>query len=481
MQVEVTPADGGKARLDITLDAQEVDSALDSTYKRLSQRVRVPGFRPGHAPRALLLRTYGDEAFYHRATEEGLKGWYGKALVQSGLKAVDQGDVDLADGYEHLQPGQEFAFVATVATKPEIDLPDYSSMEIPAPPVDVSEADVDTFLNALRTARASLEPAPARPAAVGDVVQMNIHGRSGGKEVIADEHLRFELVDEDEGPDEWFPGLSEELVEARVGDIREVTLNLPADYQVDDLAGHSLSLQIVVTNVLRKALPDLNDDFVKDISRTTQTVSELRALIRHNLEHERLEEAANKVAKEAVDALIARASFQVPEIMISDEQDRMMRRHRGYFEGGKLTFEEFLVASRKSEEQYRDELRPAAERSVKSEIILDAVAKSEGLEPDPEAVDRDVRRMSEVVSKSERDAERLTGSRRLHETVAEDLTRRLALRRLVELTSGLKPALDEHEAGDEQLSVASRERISQEPPEEPLREAVVAAESSIGP
>ena len=446
MQIDVVPAEGSTSRLKITLSPEEVNAAIDSTYQRLGQRVKIHGFRPGKAPRPLLLRTYGDEAFYHQATDEAIRKWYPKALDQSGVEALDQGELDLDDSHDHVQPGEEFSFTATIPTKPEIVLPEYGEIKIPAPPIIVTQHDVEDVLDKLRLSRATLEPAPAKEADIGDVIKMNVHGRSEGKEVIAQDDLQFELVNEDEDPDEDFPGLSEELAGAVRGDIREISLPLPPDYRNQDLAGKSLNLQIVVKEIQRKVLPPLTDEFVQEVSRA-QDVPGLRSLIHHNLEHERTDEAINKVATEVIDSLIARTPFDVPEILVSEEQDRLVREQRRYFERRGLQFDQFLIAVKKSEEQYREELRPAALRNVKRDLLLDAAAKAEEMEPDPVAIDAEVRQMSQVVSRSEADLERLSGSRRLHETVTVDMRRRMALTKLVEMTSGLTPHT--HEDNDE--------------------------------
>ncbi len=475
MQVEVTTSEQDQARLSVTLTPQEVDGAIEATYQRLTQRIKIPGFRPGRAPRQLLLRNIGEDYFYDQATDEALRRWYPKALKDSGVEALDQGKLDLdGDEHEHLHPGEEFRFVAMVPVKPQVELPNYGEIKIPAPPVVVSEADVDALIDRLRLAHATLEPATARPAAIGDVVRMNIHGTSEGEQVISQEDYQFDLVDEksqEEGQDKTqFPGLSKEMVGARPGDIREVVLTLPLDYDPQELAGKSLSLRIVVKEVLRRVLPDLDNEFVAKVSEQTDVVG-LRELIRRNLENEKKQEARNKVATEVVDSLIARTNLTAPEVMVSQEQDRQLREHRQYFERGGLQFDQFLMAAGKSEEQYREDLRPPAERSVKRELILDAVAKAEGIAPSQADVDRQLQLTSRAVSHSARDYERLAHSDRLRETIEEELRRQRALARLVEITSGLNVDADD-DLESEDSDTPSVDPSPQESTQEAEAEAV---------
>ncbi|HEV3312544.1 MAG TPA: trigger factor [Chloroflexota bacterium] len=487
MQVEVAPADGDNARLIVSLTPEDVNAAIESTYQRLGQRVKLAGFRPGKAPRALLLRTYGEEDFYHQATDAAIRKWYPRALAESGIEAIDQGSIDDDDDeHNHVVPGEPFSFTATVPTKPEIKLPDYGEIKIPPPLMLVTQEDVDRFIEALRLERATLVPAPGHAAEIGNVVKMSIHGRSQGEEVLAQDALEFELVDETDAPDEQLPGLSKELVGALPGDIREVVLNLPPDYRDQPLAGHGLSLRIVVKEIMRKVLPDLNDEFVGTVSRQAKTVQELKDFIRRNLEHERFDEAAGKVGTEVIDSLIARSNVSAPEVLVDDEQNSLLRSQRRYFERRGLSFDQFLIAVKKSEDEYRDELKPAAERNVKRDLILDAVAKAEDITPDPDVVDGRVRDMSEAVSKSDRDFERLAGSERLHETVATEVRRSMALAKLVEMASGLKPHEHHHDEEDTHsvADEAAESAVSAEPPDsqtvsEGQSNAMIAAEEPV--
>ncbi len=458
MQVEVSPTGESRVRLDVTVTPEEVDRAIEATYRKLAQRVRVPGFRPGKAPRNLVLRAYGDDAFFHQATNEAVRAWYPTALRQSGVEALDSGEIDLPDDHGHLTPGEPFAFAATVPTKPDVHLPAIEDIKIPAPPVVVADVDVDRVLEEVRRSRATLEPAAARAAETGDVVKMNIHGRADGEEVLSQEDFQFELVDEQDSPDRQFPGLSKELVNARPGDIRETVLSLPPDYGQQELAGKSLSLRIVVKEIQRKVLPDLNDDFARTVSDTT-TVQELRELIRRNLERERREEAFNKVASEVIDSLTARTNLVAPDILVEAELDSMLRDQRRYFERQGMRFEQFLIAARKSEEEYRQDLRPNAERLVKRDLILEAVADAEDIHADPDEVNSQMQRFTENLSRSERDMERLSASTALRGSIEEELRKRDAIRWLVQSVSGLTVPEDE---ADEPVSDAGVEPAAAE-------------------
>ena len=436
MQCEVSRVDDATVRLSVTLTAGEVDQAIDGTYQHLAQRVKIPGFRPGKAPRNMLLQVYGEEDFYHQATLRAEQKWYPLALKESGITAIASGEIEkYDDDHSHVVPSEPFTFISVVPVMPEVELPDYGQIKIPPPPTLVTEEDVDHVIDDLRRGRATLEPAPAKAAELEDVVKITIHGQAGGQDFDQDD-LNYELRGSED--EQSFPGLSKELIGSRPGDIREITLPLPGDYDVDDLAGKSMILNVVVKEVQRKVLPDLTDEFVKSIS-SSGTVAELRGTIRHNLEHEKNDEARNKVAAEAIDSLIARVNPSAPTVLVEEEMDRTLRRQHNRLKSAGMPFEQFLIAMNTTIESYREEQRPAAERRVKRDLLLDALAKAENIEPPEELVNATVGEISNNAAASEREYDRLTESSRIHELVAEDIRRRLAAEKLVEIVSGLKP------------------------------------------
>jgi trigger factor len=448
MHVDVSDGEEGQKVLSITIEPAEVDSVIDSSYRRLAGSVRVPGFRPGKAPRPIILRTYGEERFFELATDEAMRRFYPKALQDSGVVPLDQGTLDAVDE-EVVRPNSTFTFRARVAVMPEVVLPDYGEIKIPAPPTDVSDSEVDSVIESLRGARSTYDPAPNKSAEIGDAVKVNITGRFEGREVVSNDDLDFPLRAEDDEleTDGALPGLSKELVGSRRGDIKEISLKLPDTYDDAEMAGRSLPLNIVVKDVLARKLPMVDDSFAQEVSAAS-TVSELRDAIRHNLLHEKHDEATGKVATEAVDSLIARANLTVPEALVSAEQDRLLREQERYFQRGGLSFEQLLMATKKTREEYLDDLKPAALRRVKRDLLLDKIAESEELTPDPHAVDQELTDMITAMAKSERDKERLESSDALKRRLEDEMRRQMALAKLVESASGLRPSPhhdDEHE------------------------------------
>lgn len=474
MQVDLTPEQNSRVRLTITLSPEEVDRVIDSTYKKLANRVRVPGFRPGKAPRALLQRSVGPESFFHEATDEALRRYYPQALDQSGVKPLDQADVNYDD--EHVADHQPFTFTATVPVTPEVQLPDYHTIKLPAPPVIVTDVDVDDVITRLREARATLESAPAKDADIGDVLVLNLHGRVEGNEILNSESFEFELVPEDQDAASILPGLSRELVGAHVGDIRDIALSLPADYQFQDVAGKSMFLKIIVKEVKRKILPALTDELAQEMARGVDTVAGLRQRIRDNLLHERTEEQHRKVSNDVMDSMIGRTPIQVPDVLISEEQDTLFDEQKRYIERIGLNFDQFLLTAGKSADQFKDELRDAAEKRVRRNLILDAIIEAEHIEPPSEKIDADVRQLAEDSAKSERDYDRLLQSSRLRHVIEENAARQLALAHLVQVVTGVDMQHDHvHEHAHDDEDYEDSESVEAEPLGPVVEESAVEA------
>src|SRR5579859_7984166 len=299
MNVEVTRLPESRVALKVELAPEEVDSALDRTYKQLVQRVTIPGFRKGKAPRAVVERMVGAEYFLHEATDEAVRWGYRKAVDSENLIPIDQAEIDTGpESHEHVEAGEPFHFEATVAVKPEVQLPDYSTIRVEREQVEVSDEDVNQVLEDIRQRNATLEPVN-RPARVGDVVTLNITGRVDGVEVINNDNAEFELTDEENGdPDGTLPGLSAELTGTTSGEIREVALSLPADYRDDAMAGKTMMVRALTKEIKRKVLPELDDDFAQSVS-AFETIDELRAALRDNIELERRMEADQKLVNDA--------------------------------------------------------------------------------------------------------------------------------------------------------------------------------------
>jgi trigger factor len=441
MNVEVTKLPESRVSLKIELAPEEVDGALDRTYKTLVQRVNVPGFRKGKAPRPMVERMVGREFFLSEATEEAVRWGYRKALAEEKLSPIDQPEIDLHDheaeghNHHHVETGQAFQFEATVSVRPDVQLPDYRGIRIERDQRPVTEEDVGALLEELRVRNATLEPT-ARAAQIGDVVTMNVVARVEGEEVLNRDNFEYELRDqESDEPDQVFPGLSAELAGANRGDIKEVALTLPELYPEEQFAGKTMFLRVLVKEIKRKVLPEADDDFAQSISEH-QTLDELRAALRGNLEMERKLEADEKLIQEAVEAVTSRTFVEIPPVLIEEELDRMEDEMKDTLERARLSFESYLEATRHTEEALRNEWRDGATRNVKTTLVLGAVADAEKIEVSNEEINRALEDLFRGAGIAESERRRMRSSATVRSNLRSRLRRQRAIQRLVELMSG---------------------------------------------
>ena len=443
MNVDVTKLPESRVALRIEMTADEVGQALERTYRQLVQRVSIPGFRKGKAPRAVVERAVGHEVFLHEATDEAVRWGYRQAIDQENLTPIDQADIaPSADGHGHVEPGEPFQFEATVAVKPEVRLPELDSLTVERPDVQVSDQDVSELLEEIRSRNATLEPT-IQAAGIGDVVTMNVTGKVAGEEVVNAEEFDFELTNEEEsGPDQRFPGLAAELVGANRGDIRDVALPLPETYLEAELAGQTLFLRILVKEIKRKVLPALDDELAQSVSKF-ETLDELRAALRSNLEVERNIAADEQLVADAIEAVSSRTFVEIPPVMVDEEIDRMLDDLGNAFEQRHLSFQMFLQQSGKTEEQLRDEMREQAISNVKTSLVIGAVADAEHIEISPDEVSETLEEIMRTGELPNAERRRLRASAAARSNVRNRLRRQRAIQRLVAIVTGGKEVAPE--------------------------------------
>jgi trigger factor len=458
MNVEVTRLPESRVALKVELTPQEVEGALDRTYKQLVQRVNIPGFRKGKAPRAVVERMVGAEYFLHEATDEAVRWGYRKAIDSENLTPIDQAEIDTGpDAHEHVETGEPFHFEATVAVKPEVQLPDYTTIRVERDQVEVTNDDVNEVIEDIRERNATLEPV-SRPAQIGDVVTINITGRVDGEEMINNDNAEYELRDEENGePDPTLPGLSAELVGISAGEIREFVLRLPEEYPDENVAGKSLLVRVLAKETKRKVLPDLNDDFAQSVS-VFQTVDELRDGVRGNLEVERRVEADEKLVTDAVDAVTERTFIDIPPVLIDEEIDRVIDDMRVTFERQRLSLETYLEATQKTEADLRHDMRESAAKNVKQSLVLGAIADAENITVSNRELETALEEALRTMQTTDVERRRLRTSSAVRTNIRNRLRRQRAIQKLVEtVTGGEEISAEATEAIADQTAAAAED------------------------
>ncbi|HXW76177.1 MAG TPA: trigger factor [Candidatus Eremiobacteraceae bacterium] len=361
-----------EVEIDIEVEASDFEAARERAFRKLVKQYRLPGFRPGRVPRAIFERHIGAEAIDHQAVEDVVPDAYSRALKEHNLDPVDRPHIDL----ERLDGGKALRIKATVSVRPDIALGEYRGVALEKPAVAVSDDEVERSLQALRKRAASLEPVGDRGLEQGDVVTLDYVGTIDGEPFeggTAESHTT-EVTTE-----RFVPGFAEQLYGARAGEQRTIEVTFPSGYHATQLAGKHASFAVTVHDVRVPVLPDLDDAFVKQVS-DRESVAALREDV-----HKRLVAVADANARETmqrqlVATLLERHSFDLPSVLVEREVEGLLADAKSYMSRIGRPWSEYLAAKGVDEKGLSDEYRVEAQRRVKTALLLEEIARSEGID-----------------------------------------------------------------------------------------------------
>jgi trigger factor len=421
LTVSVERHPGSQVELSVEAPASEVDSAVQQALRRLSGQVRLPGFRPGKAPAALVERAVGWDAIRQEAADKLIPTLYLRALAQAGVEAVgDPEELNVVD----FERGKPATFTVKVTVKPEIDLGDYTSIRVEDETTEITDEKLDLALEEVRKGHAELVEVTDRPSQAADVVTATLSMSRDGEVVAEPEERDVELDRE-----KVLPALVEGILGLGTGESGSTEVVLPDDYSREELRGATVVFNITVNRIRERVLPPL-DDSLAVLDKNGETLDELR-------EHYRtvLTETAERIDRERYEAQVLTAfrdsvSFDVPEVMIDREIDRQIRDTEMRLAQAGMRFDRYLEYTGQTMEKLRGEAREPATMRVKLELVLDTLAAAEGIEVDHSQVEREVERLAGGRKLGHEDLHRL-------EHAAErDLRYRGAAERAVEIARG---------------------------------------------
>ncbi|HEY3247322.1 MAG TPA: trigger factor [bacterium] len=416
MKVEVRREPQSRAVLEVELPSEEVTRSVEAAVKRLNQRVNVPGFRRGKAPRGLLERVVGKEAIYEEAVRLLVPDAYEHAVDQAGVTPIARPRIDVGE----VEEGKPLRFTATVDLVPDVQLGDYAAARLPFEEPVVTDADVDRVIEDLRGRHAHLVSAPGKIIAEGDYALVRATAVTGTPDRFA--AGKEYLMEVGAGA---FPSEAETaVVGAQVGEQRTAVLD------------PDTSVTLEVADVKQRELPALDDEFARTAGNVA-TLDELRAALRGRAEADVRSRAAQDYEQKVVDAFIAGATIELPESLVVHEVEHLVADLTDTLQRRGLTLQRYLDATEKTEQQLRDEFRPAAERRLRTQLALDEIARREGLKPSQEEIDQEV---ENVARRLQQDVPRVRewladGGR--YENLLAAMRREKALSRLVALARSL--------------------------------------------
>ncbi|MGQ0519941.1 MAG: trigger factor [Actinomycetota bacterium] len=415
MKAVVEPLEGNKVKLSVEVDEQEFELAVDAAVRRIAREVKVPGFRPGKAPRRLIEARLGPGVARREALRESLPDFYARALREADVDPIAAPEIDITSGEED----GPVAFDAVVEVRPQVTVVGYGGLRIAIPSPLAGESEVDRHIDRLRDQAAELRPVD-RPARTGDHVFLDIKGEREGETVAGlttDDYL-YEV-----GSGIVVPELDEQLAGAKVGDILGFTT------AIDD--GEPVTFQVMVKDVKEKVLPEISDEWASEASEFA-TVEELRADILQRVSAGRRLQAGLAVQEESLKALVELVDDEVPDPMIRPEMERRVAELGRRLESKGATIAQYLEATGVSEEQFIADLRSEAIHAIKADLALRALADAEGLQAGDDDVDREIARLAERMGRKPAEVRRELDRQDAIATVRSDVRKAKALEWLVE-------------------------------------------------
>jgi trigger factor len=403
--VETRPEPGSRVRLEIEVPADEVNRHFETAYRHLAARTRVPGFRPGKAPRNVIERYVGRDAVIEEAVEHLVSEGYDAALDQTDLIPIDQPQVEI--DATTVREGDAARFAAVVAVRPTVSLGAYTDYPFGLEVPPVTDEDVETVIDELRGQQATLRPVDDRGAEKGDLVAVSFRGTIDGEPFDGGTADRLPLI---LGEDRMIPGWEEELVGMRVEETRDFDLPFPDDYRVETLAGKAAHYTVTLTDLRERVLPELDDEFAASVGEG-QTVDELRAEIRDALGRRAEAEARHQFGDRIIDYATSNATVELPEVMVANEVEIMRDELRGRLAEQRIGIDRYLELARQSPEELMAELREPASRRVKTLLVLSAIAEKEGIDAADAEIDAEVERQLAIYPDEPRLREYLTSRR----------------------------------------------------------------------
>ena len=378
--------EGNKAKLTITIDAETFRKALNESYKKTAGRYAVPGFRKGKAPRKVIETMYGEGVFYEDAFDACWGEAYDAAIDEHELFAVDRPDVDI----EKISEAEGVVFNATVQLKPEVTLGEYKGIAVPKADYTVSDEDVDKALETERENQARFVDVD-RPAQDGDRVLLDYSGSVDGEKFDGGTAEDQTLV---LGSKTFIPGFEEQLVGIKAGESRDVNVTFPTEYHAENLAGKAAVFACTVKAVQQKELPEINDDFIGDISEF-ETVDAWKADKKAKMLEEKKQYMDNMRENLAIKGACDNATVDIPDCMIDRQVDYMMQDLKYRLAGSGLDFDTYLKYLNTTEADMRKNYRTEAEARVKMQLVIDAVAKAENVQATDEEIEEEIKKYAE--------------------------------------------------------------------------------------
>ena len=374
--------------LEISIDSEQFEKAMDRSYKKNVKQINIPGFRKGKAPRKIIEKFYTEAIFYDDAINFACPEAYDKAVEEAGIEPVDMPEIDIVK----LEKGEDFVFSAIVTVRPEVTLGEYKGITAEKDVNTVTDEEINADIKRMQENAASVSTITEGTIEMGDKVDLDFEGFVDDKAFDGGKGEHYSLV---LGSNSFIPGFEEQIAGKTIGEDFDVNVTFPEDYHSDELKGKAAVFKCKVHSVEKKNLPELDDEFAKDVSEF-DTLAELRADCKAKLEKSKEAEAQRKFEDAVIDIAVDNASVEIPECMVKQQIDSQIQDISYRLQSQGMPLEQYLQFTGMTMDSLRDQLKETAQKAVKTQLVLAEIAKAENVEISDEDVDAEFSKMAEM-------------------------------------------------------------------------------------
>ncbi len=374
--------------LELEVSPEEFNDAINAVYKRESKKMNVPGFRKGKAPRAFIEKYYGEEVFFEAAIDHLYRPMVMEAVEKSGLQVISIGEFKI----DEISKEKGIQCKLNVVTKPEATIEGYKGIEVTKIPVEVTAEDIDREIDRVRERNSRIVTVEDRAAENGDMVTIDFDGYVDGKQFDGGKADNYELT---LGAGQFIPGFEDQVVGHNVGDEFDVNVTFPEDYHAEELKGKPAVFKIKLHEIKKKELPEVDDEFVKDVSEF-DTLDEYRKDIEKRLQEQKNKAAESDIENQLVEAVIEKVQAEIPDEMVENEVDEIINSFAYRLQSQGLKLETYLKYTGQTTDDLRTQYKPQAERQVKVRLGLEKIAQLEELKPTEEETEAEYQKLADA-------------------------------------------------------------------------------------
>jgi trigger factor len=423
LKVTKEKVENSQAFLTVEIEPSEMEAPMESSYKRIAQKANIPGFRKGKAPRAIVEQYVGKESIIEDALKYLVPQAYEQALKEQEIEPFAQPEVEVTQT-------DPVIFTAVVPLAPTIELGDYQSIKMEPEQAEVTDENVSDVMEELRRQNATWEPVD-RPLEYNDLATIDVNGKTDEKPYIQRVGMQYQLLKDAAAP---APGFVEQILGMKKGEEKEFNLTFPEDYPNSEVAGKETNFKVKLSEIKREILPELNEQFIGSISSDLKTVEELRGEVKKNLVQRTEDRVKMEFQEKVVAAAVEQSQIEYPPILIEMEINRIINEEARQLQMSGRNLEDYLRSIGKTENDLREELRPIAEKNVRSSLTLSKIAEAEKIEVTDADIDENLDSMTgNVPEERKEEFRKMLDTPQTRESIKQTLLTRKTIERLTDI------------------------------------------------